>query len=93
MSWVPESGWLTKLVVGSATKDLRYDLAVDTTEARSPSRVAAGLEAPLVRALPFTGAADTDDGGSAPLLAVIAFGVLILFAALIVGFRPTWDRR
>jgi hypothetical protein len=93
MSWVPKSGWLTKLVVGSITSELRYDLAVDTTEARSPSRVAAGLEAPLVRALPFTGVAEADDGGSTPLLAVVAFGVLILFAALIVGLRPTWDRQ
>ena len=57
MSWVPESGWLTKFFVSSATKDLRYDLAVDTTPARNPSLVAAGLQPPAVRALPFTGAA------------------------------------
>lgn len=93
MSWVPESGWLTKLVVGTTTRDLRYDLAVDTTSARSPSRVAAGLEAPLVRALPLTGVPDADDGGPTSVLPVVAFGVLILCAALIVGLRPTWDRR
>jgi hypothetical protein len=92
MSWVPESGWLTKLVVGSATKDLRYDLAVDTSDARNPSRVAAGLEPPLVRALPFTGAADADDGPSTTFWAIFA-GVLILIGALIVGLRTTWDRR
>ena len=93
MGWVPESGWLTKLVVSSATKDLRYDLAVDTTDARDPSRVAAGLEAPLVRALPFTGVADSGDGRPIPFVAVIAAAVLILIAALVVGLRPTWDRR
>ena len=92
MSWVPESGWLTKLFVASATKDLRYDLAVDTTEAQSPSPVAAGLQPPAVRALPFTGA--TDDGGRPWTLvaALLTAEALIFIAALWVGLRPTWDR-
>ncbi|MEX0750809.1 MAG: DUF2330 domain-containing protein [Dehalococcoidia bacterium] len=46
MGWVPESAWLTKLRIDSTAEDMTYDLAVDTTEARSPSLVAAGLRAP-----------------------------------------------
>lgn len=46
MGWVPQSAWLTKLSIDSRAADLKYDLAVDTTSARSPSPVAAGLELP-----------------------------------------------
>lgn len=45
MSWVPSSGWLTKIVVDASAGQLRYDLAVSTTAA-VPSPVSAGLEAP-----------------------------------------------
>jgi len=93
MSWVPESGWLTKLFVGSATKDLRYDLAVDTTAARNPSPVAAGLQPPAVRALPFTGNGETDGRPWSVVLALLAAEALIFGAALWVGLRPIWDRR
>lgn len=47
MSWVPKSGWLTKLRVDGPAAELRYDLAVDATGRGAPSRVAAGLEAPV----------------------------------------------
>jgi hypothetical protein len=93
MGWVPESGWLTKLVLSSATKDLRYDLAVDTTEARSPSPVAAGLEPPAVRALPFTGAADTDDRSPGAFWAAIVAGVLLVTATVTVGLRRAREGR
>ena len=86
MGWMPESAWLTKLQVLSATRDLRYDLAVDASGEGRPSLMRAGLIP-----LPDTGSAP-GDGGSTPLLPVVAFGVLILTAALIVGLRPTWDR-
>jgi hypothetical protein len=47
MSWVPSSGWLTKVVVDASATQLGYDLAISTTAA-GPSPVAAGLEAPVV---------------------------------------------
>ncbi|TMB68814.1 MAG: DUF2330 domain-containing protein, partial [Chloroflexi bacterium] len=49
-AWVPESAWLTKLAIDSATSGLKFDLAVDTSGANKPSQVAAGLVA-----LPRTG--------------------------------------
>ena len=44
MGWVPESGWLTQLRVGSSVADPRSDLAVDASGLVMPSRLAAGLE-------------------------------------------------
>ena len=46
MSWVPESGWLTKLQIDTSAGDLTYDLAIDTSGQESPSYVAAGLAFP-----------------------------------------------
>jgi len=94
MGWVPQSGWLTKLIVSSPTSELRYDLAVDTTAARSPSRVSAGLEPPLVRALPLTGAGDTGDGRSATVWGLTAAGVLLILAAVAVELsQRDWRKR
>ena len=45
MDWIPQSAWLTKIAIDAAASQLTYDLAVDAKGA-SPSRVAAGLEAP-----------------------------------------------
>jgi hypothetical protein len=45
MGWVPQSGWLTKIAIDASASQLTYDLAVDA-KGTSPSRVAAGLEAP-----------------------------------------------
>lgn len=44
MGWVPQRAWLTKVEIDARAGDLRYDLAVDTTEARSPSMLDAGLD-------------------------------------------------
>ena len=63
MGWVPDSAWLTKLEINSSATDLKYDLAVDTTDARSPSRVAAGLELPAAPDLPSVLAAEDDNSG------------------------------
>ena len=43
MDWIPESAWLTKLVVNSSAGDLNYDLAIDVSGLNNPSPVAAGL--------------------------------------------------
>jgi hypothetical protein len=45
MDWVPQSGWLTKIAIDASASQLTYDLAVGS-KGTSPSRVAAGLEAP-----------------------------------------------
>lgn len=45
MGWVPQNGWLSQLRIDTTAGALTYDLAVDAA-GRSPSRVAAGLEAP-----------------------------------------------
>jgi len=71
MEWVADSAWLTKLVVSSPTVDLKYDLAVDATGTKQPSRVAAGLEQPI--GLPQTG---SGSGGSSDTLAVIGWVAL-----------------
>ncbi len=46
MEWVPSNAWLTKVRIDAAATQLAFDLAVDTTGARNPSRVMAGLEMP-----------------------------------------------
>jgi hypothetical protein len=46
MGWVPATAWLTKVRIDAAAADLRFDLAIDATGQGTPSRVAAGLDAP-----------------------------------------------
>jgi hypothetical protein len=46
MEWVPERAWLTKVAIDADAPQLRFDLAVDASGARMPSRVAAGLDLP-----------------------------------------------
>src|SRR5258708_20964260 len=46
MGWVPQSGWLSQLRIDTTAGNLTFDLAIDAA-GRSPSRVAAGLEAPV----------------------------------------------
>ena len=45
MGWVPQSGWLSKIAIDASASQHTYDLAVDA-KGMSPSRVAAGLQAP-----------------------------------------------
>ena len=52
MSWVPADAWLTKIRIGAPAANIRYDLAIDPTGVATPSRVAAGLEAPSFPKLP-----------------------------------------
>jgi len=46
MGWIPDSAWLSKIAIDASAPQLSFDLAIDATGAGSPSRVAAGLEAP-----------------------------------------------
>jgi hypothetical protein len=45
-SWIPQSGWLTKLRVGGSAETLTGDLAIDPTGRQKPSMVAAGYSVP-----------------------------------------------
>jgi hypothetical protein len=89
MGWIPESAWLTKLVVGSTTRELRYDLAVDASGEGKPSLRRAGLIP-----LPDTGEAPLEASGeeSFPWLEVTVFAgsILIIVAVSVWGFawRP-----
>jgi hypothetical protein len=103
MGWVPASAWLTKLEVNSSAADLQYDLAVDTTDARSPSRVAAGLELPNFQDILFggdiptalypIGGTEDDSGRPAVFWAAIAAGILIVAAMVGLGVRPRGVRQ
>jgi len=46
MGWIPGSGWLTKIRIDAAAPLLGFDLAIDASGARQPSRVMAGLDLP-----------------------------------------------
>ena len=46
MEWIPASGWLTKVRIDAAAPLLGFDLAIDASGARQPSRVMAGLDLP-----------------------------------------------
>jgi hypothetical protein len=81
MDWVAEKAWLTKLIVSSPTADLKYDLAVDPTGTRQPSRVAAGLDVPV--GLPATGGTDSSDAASIAGWAALAAAILTVCAAML----------
>ncbi|HEX5590204.1 MAG TPA: DUF2330 domain-containing protein [Candidatus Limnocylindrales bacterium] len=51
MDWVPDAGWLSKVVVDASAGQLRYDLAIDASGAGAPSRVQAGLDLPATGGL------------------------------------------
>ncbi|MDQ1488928.1 MAG: hypothetical protein QOJ23_1442 [Actinomycetota bacterium] len=50
MEWVPQQMWFTYLRIGEQSGNLRHDLAIDKYGDAAPSRVMAGLEAPLPEA-------------------------------------------
>lgn len=43
MEWIPDSAWLTKVVVDAAAPELTFDLAIDASGAGRPSEVDAGF--------------------------------------------------
>jgi hypothetical protein len=62
MDWIPSSGWLTKIRIDSAAPSLDFDLAIDASGVRQPSRVMAGLDLP---------SADGAPGGSSDILRTV----------------------
>src|SRR2546423_6242529 len=75
MGWVPQSGWLTKIAIDASASQLTYDLAIDA-KGTSPSRVAAGLEAPASQ----TGSPGQPSSDQIALIgiALAAFGAIFL---------------
>src|SRR5207245_655151 len=59
MDWVPQAGWLSKIAIDASASQLTYDLAVDA-KGSSPSRVAAGLQAPAGQTGSSTGGPAND---------------------------------
>jgi hypothetical protein len=78
MSWVPESGWLTKLAVDARADQLSFDLAIDASGLNAPSPVQAGLLAPV------TG---PDLAQPAHVWLPLVFGALLLALAVVAGSR------
>ena len=52
MEWVPTSAWLSKVRIDAAAPQLAFDLAIDASGARQPSRIMAGLDLPGAAAVP-----------------------------------------
>ena len=77
MSWVPASGWLTKVAIDASASQLKYDLALSTTAA-APSPVAAGLEAPSAISIPVRDQSTLLIGFALVAFALIAAGGLVL---------------
>ncbi len=95
MGWVPQSAWLTKLEVNSTAADLQYDLAVDTSGADSPSRVAAGLELPgYLESIPhaFDGVATTESDGFSVVWPAVAAAAVLAIVFLLAGLPPRFRR-
>lgn len=86
MSWMPESAWLTKLIVSSSAANLKYDLAVDASGEGKPSLLGAGLIP-----LPNTGGAQSDERASWSWPAVAALALIATLAVL--GWRRAGVRQ
>ena len=76
MGWVPQSGWLSKIAIDASASQLTYDLAVDA-KGTSPSRVAAGLQAPASQTGSTTGGPSSDQIALIGI-ALAAFGAIFL---------------
>ncbi|MBA2254162.1 MAG: DUF2330 domain-containing protein [Chloroflexi bacterium] len=87
MEWVPDAAWLTKIRIDASPGQLRFDLAIDATGQRTPSRVAAGFDT----VAPGRGAAS--DRTATSLLGVgVTFIVLGLIALVLPVTRRRWAR-
>ncbi|MGH2472541.1 MAG: DUF2330 domain-containing protein [Candidatus Limnocylindria bacterium] len=76
MEWVPQTGWLSKVAIDASASQLTYDLAVDA-KGTSPSRVAAGLEAPPSPTSRSTGVPSSEQLALVGI-ALAAFGAIFL---------------
>ncbi len=76
MDWIPQSGWLSKIAIDASASQLTYDLAVDA-KGTSPSRVAAGLQAPVGQTGSSTGGPSSDQVALIGI-ALAAFGAIVV---------------
>jgi hypothetical protein len=79
MSWVPQSGWLTKVAIDADGPQLTYDLAIDASGNANPSYVQAGLSAP--------GAVYLDHGPFERILFAGAIALVVLLL-VVIFLRP-----
>jgi len=77
MTWVPTSGWLTKVAIDADAPQLSYDLAVDASGQGVPSWIQAGLNVP-----PQVQFVDQTTTIRALMAAILAIGVLIIVLQL-----------
>jgi hypothetical protein len=89
MEWIPEHGWLTKVRIDAAAPQLAFDLAVDTSMAHAPSRVAAGLDVSFPTSRIGPGAADRDRSADLRTLVGVAFTVFGIGGILLLVRRGT----
>ena len=78
MSWVPSTGWLSKIRIDAAAPQLDYDLAVGNGTT-APSRVAAGIAAPSTQRSQLPELAG---------FAVVAFTLIALGGVLLLRPAP-----
>jgi hypothetical protein len=81
MEWIPQAGWLTKVVVDIDAGDLDFDLAIDASGAGKPSPVDAGFA-------PF----GPDTAPGAPVALYLLFAAAVLVAVPLVVERSTRGR-
>lgn len=85
MEWVPESAWLTKVRIDAAAPQLAFDLAIDASGARQPSRVMAGLDLPGSVTVP-----DRSTDFARIFIALMFMAVGIGGIAYLLTRRPPW---
>jgi hypothetical protein len=94
MEWVPNSAWLTKVVVDSSAAGLSYDLAIDASGANAPSRVDAGLDVPAIATVVKAAEAVTQGIDPARLLIAVLFSIVGIFGIwLVARYRPDGETR
>ncbi|HEV2892093.1 MAG TPA: DUF2330 domain-containing protein [Frankiaceae bacterium] len=79
-SWVPSSGWLTKVRVSGPASTVTGDLAIDSLGERPPSFVKAGLATPAEATWP-------EEGSPVRVLLLLSVGVAVLGGLVVAAVR------
>ena len=75
MSWVPDTGWLTKIAVDASAGQLSFDLAIDASGQGVPSWVQAGFDAPAPIVI------ENATWTRLMFAAIVALGILVVVVA------------
>ena len=81
-SWVPASGWLTKVRVSGPASTVTGDLAIDSKGLQTPSIVKAGLALPTDVSWP-----DDDDPSWLSAMLLVMLGTLLLGGFVVAAAR------